>query len=311
MLHSVNKKTSTKEYIIANIVLGALCACLIIDGMAEIALLVLIPACLTYIFTYFNLKHAVLPLVLTVLVSSVVSGNVNLSVLMLDVPIAFMLRYAIIKKKSFLFTMSFAVFGELISFAIIAFVVYMAASSGVAAFDISQFQTMFDKSINAATELYQFPPESVLVIREMIIALLPSMLVSIMAAISYVIFYITTFVLKKCDSSYQHIHKPFSEIKADKSCVFAFVIFFIASLFTDGVISSTLVNIVMILGFFLFVCGASAITFFAKRVKNRVARIFVYVLIAFSMAFTSTMFMFVGFIDTFSNSRRANKSSDD
>ena len=84
----------------------------------------------------------------------------------------------------------------------------------------------------------------------------------------------------------------------------AVIVFFIISLFVSGIFARALVNLVVILAFFLFVCGFSTACFFVKRIRRRPVRILVFVILFMTIFITSYLFMFVGFIDAFLNIRR-------
>ena len=61
--------------------------------------------------------------------------------------------------------------------------------------------------------------------QQMFLSLLPAMAVCMMAACSYFAFYLCGVALRRRAAACAGICRPFSELKADKSCVFAVVIF--------------------------------------------------------------------------------------
>ena len=305
----MQNKASAKEYVMCNLILAVLGAVIIFAGICEIALFVLIPAVLTYMFVRFDLKRMILPIILIVLTSSLVSGGINITPLIIALPMAVMLAYAIKRKHGLLKTVCFGTIGEMLSAILTLFVFHMMSGAQEGGGALAYLGTLAQQAIEEAGELYGLMPEYEAMLSEMFNVLLPSVLMCAMASLSYLVFYICVWCLKKRDNSYVGVYRPFSEIKADKACVLAIAVFFMASMVLDGIVAKTLVNIVVILMFFMFVCGLSSMVFVIKRVRSRIGKICAYILLIVSAFTTSSMFIFIALIDAFADFRRLEKRS--
>ncbi len=296
-MENTENKPTKKEYVVCNIVLIMLCALMSVPGFLAIAMFILAPACLSYIFIRFHLRHTILPVIITVMVPSLFSLGLNFSALLGTMPMAIMLSYAMKRRKGLLYTVSFGAVGLLVSLAI-----SFAMSGGV-----EQLLVVVSEAIDATSEIYTLPGEYASMAYGMFTSLLPSIFICMAAACSYIAFYICIRVLKKADASYKSLYRGFCQIRADKTCMTAFTLFFILSMFTDGALKTALVNIVVILMSYTLVCGLSVAVFFAKKVKNVTARIFVYILLFATVFAASSIYLFIGVLDAFINIRAISK----
>jgi len=305
-LDNKENKASVKEYVLCNLILVLLDFAIIFAGISEISLFVLIPIVFTYMFVRFDLKRMILPIIIIVLVPSFISMQINVAPAAFTLPVAAMLGIAIKRKSSLLKTISFAAIGEMISVLLALLIFYMNSGDAMAYFNDMTEQAIADVgTIYGVTEQYQQ------MLGEMFNMFLPSIFICMMAALSYLVFYITVTLLKKRDNSYMGVYRPFSEIKADKTCALAVVICFIVSMFADGIIAGALVNIIVILVFFIFACGVSSIAFTIKRIKNRVGKALAYIVLVIATFTGSSVFVFIGLIDAFINIRKIGKNPSD
>lgn len=289
----------------ATIVLIAAAGLPVLSGLV---LFVLLPACLTYSFVRFDMKYAAVLSAVTLLLPMLFAMRFDLSTFLVCVPLAAALAFAIRRKKGLLFTVSAGVVGE-IAAAILLFLSAAWAAGGFDAFyaQIGGVWAEVQEQMAQMLAAYEIPAEVGTMYQQMLLALLPAMAICMMAACSYFAFYLCSVALRRRDAVYAGICKPFSELKADKSCVFAVVIFFVGSLFASGVFAKALVNIVVILAFFLFVCGFSVICFFVKRIQNKPLRVVAFIILFLTLFVTSYLFLFVGFVDAFLNIRKLSK----
>ena len=273
--------------------------------LSGLVLFVLLPACLTYSFVRFDMKYAALLSAVTLLLPMLFAMQFDLSVFLACVPFAAALAFAVQQRKGLLFTVSAGVVGEIVA-AILLFLSAAWAAVGVDAFfaQIGSVWAEVQEQMAQMLAVYEIPSEVGVMYQQMFLSLLPAMAVCMMAACSYFAFYLCGVALRRRAAAYAGICRPFSELKADKSCVFAVVIFFVVSLFVSGVFAKALVNIVVILAFFLFVCGFSVICFFVKRIQNKPLRVAAFVVLFLTLFVTSYLFLFVGFVDAFLNIRR-------
>ncbi len=288
--------TDKKEYIIANVVLAAVIICAFAIGFAAIFLFVLLPACLAYIFTRFRAVYGVLSAALVVFVPSLIMMGLDIYTFIMTVPTAVLTAYSLRKKRGLLHAVVCGTCGWFISLALVLMI-------GGAAVQLDEMKAVFEASLAMVMEAYQLSGEQTLLIYEMLVSLLPAVLICMMALASYGAIYICLFAIKLRDSSYFGIYRPFCCIKADKMCLLATVISFVLSFMTDGLILKALVNIIIVLTAFMLICGISTISFFARKIKRKAIRIPVYILMFLSIFVTSSMYLFVGFMDAFMNIR--------
>ena len=304
-MDNMENKVPAKEYVLCNLILALLGLATIFVGISEISLFILMPTVLTYMFVRFDLKRMILPIIIVVALPSIISAGINIVPLMTILPMSFMLGLAIKRKHSLLKTISFGAIGQMISILLALIVFYMNSGDAIA-----YLNDMIDTAIADVGELYTITGEYQALLREMFGMFLPSIFICIMASVSYLVFYIAVAVLKKRDNSYIGVYRPFSEIKADKTCALAGIICFIASMFTDGIVADALVNIVVILMFFIFTCGVSSMAFTIKRIKNKLGKILAYIILAVITLTGSSLFVFIGLIDAFVNIRKIEKKSE-
>ena len=302
---NMDNNAPQKEYWVCMLILVVLTGASLLPVLSGLALYILLPACLAYLFVRFDWRYSAGAAAVVLLVPMLVMLQPDVSVFLICVPLAAGVAFAVRKKKSLLFAVSAGVAGELVS-VLLLYLAGIVAAGGAAAFHAqiggywSEMQAMMDEMFAA----YQIPSEIGMAYQQMFLSLVPAIAICMAASFSYLAFYFCNLFLKRRDVSYVGVYRPFSEIKADKSCVVAVIVFFIISLFASGIFARALVNLVVILAFFLFVCGFSTACFFVKRIRSKPVRILVFVILFMTIFITSYLFMFVGFIDAFLNIRR-------
>ena len=298
-------KAQQKEYLICCLLLIVFVGMSMVPLFGQLFLGILLPACLVYGFVRFDVRHMALPVLLVLLLPMLFGLQFDLSVFVSCIPPAVALAYALRKKKSLLFVVSVGAAGELVAAALL-FLTAMAAAGGLDALlaQLNEVTGVFESTIAEMMNAYQLPAEVGTMYLQVFTAILPAMILCMMASYSYIIFYLSNAVLKRRDVSYRGLYRPFSEIRADKSCVIAAVVFFIVKLFVSGIVASAVANIVIILVFFLFVCGFSVACFWVKRVQQKPFRVVLYILLFFTMPVTANFLVFLGLVDAFFNLRR-------
>lgn len=304
-LDNMKTEPDMREYVISNIILTALIVCAVFSGATEIFLMMLIPACLAYIFVRFGWTYRILPIALTVLMPLVLTMQFYITVFILSVPVGAGLAFSLRRKKGLLHAVSAGVFGEIAAL-ILFFVTASANSAGSTSggLQTEELRTIFTAAVNSAFDVYQIPAQQQAMMYDIFMSVLPALLLSAMVAFSYIASALCLTVLKRRNSEYIFVYRPFSCIKADKTCAVILTIAFAASLITGGVVARTLVNVVIILSLFMFVCGVSVMYFVAKRIRRAPVRLIIYIILATMLLLASTVFMFIGFIDAFINIRR-------
>lgn len=304
-LMNMENNTPQKEYWICMLLLVVLAGASILPVLSGIVLYIVLPACLTYVFVRFDWRYSAGAAAAVLLVPMLVTLQPDLSVFLICVPLAAGLAYAMRKRKGMLFAVSAGVAGELVS-VLLLYLAGVAAAGGAEAFhaQISGYWSQMQATMDEMLAAYQIPSELGAAYQQMFLSLVPAIVICMGASFSYLAFYFCNLVLKRRDVSYVGIYRPFSEIKADKSCVIAIIVFFVISLFVSGIFARALVNLVVILAFFLFVCGFSTACFFVKRIRSKPLRIVTFVILFMTIFATSYLFMFVGFMDGFINIRR-------
>ena len=304
-MDNMENKVSVKEYVLCNLILAVLGLTIIFVGVSGLSLFILIPAILTYMFARFNLKRMILPIIIIVALPSFVSLKINIVPAMLALPMSFMLGIAIKRKYSLLKTVSFGAIGEMVSLVLALMVFYMNSGDVMA-----YLSGIISQAITDVGSVYSITTESAQMLYEMFNLLLPSVFVSMIAFSSYFVFYIALLFLKKRDKSYVGVYRAFSEIKADRTCAVVSLICFAISMFTDGIVAQTLLNIIVIIMVFMFVCGVSSMAYIIRRIKNRVGKVIMYIILAVVALTSSSIFIFIGLIDAFANIRKIGKKSE-
>lgn len=298
-------KAEQKEYLICCLLLIAFIGMSMVPVLGQLFLGIFLPACLTYSFVRFDVRRAALPVLFVLVLPMLFGLRFDLSVFVSCIPPAVAIAYALQKKKSLLFVVSVGAAGELLAMGLL-FLTAMVAAGGWDALlaQINELAGVVEASLTEVLDAYQLPAEVGTMYFQVFTALLPAMLLCMMASYSYIIFYLCNTVLKRRDTSYRGLYKPFCEIRADKSCVIAAVVFFLVKLFVSGIVASAVANIVIILMFFLLVCGFSVVCYWVKRVQLKPFRIALYILLFFTLPVTANFFVFLGLTDAFFNLRR-------
>ena len=295
-MSDIPKPSAKKEYIIANIVLTLILICAYAVGFAGIFLFVLLPSCLSYIFVRFRTVYSLFPVALVVFVPSIIMMSIDIYTLMLVLPTSMLTAYSIRYKRGLLHAVALGSAGWIISLTAM-FVL------GDFALQLEQTKAVFEASVSMVMEAYNMTSEQGALIYEVFMSLLPSMFVCGTALVTYGAVYICVSVIKRRDTSYFGVYRPFCCIRADKMCILAGVFILVFSFMSEGLILKTLINMLVVLTGFLFVCGISTISFFARKIKNKAVRIIVYILMIFGFIAVSSLYLFVGVIDAFINIR--------
>ena len=137
----------------------------------------------------------------------------------------------------------------------------------------------------------------------------PSMLIISSLFFGYIMYTISTFILKRL-RLYNGEITPFYMIKAPRSmCYMTLLIYIIGLFFKDrGMISAALMNIVLILYILIAFCGLSFIDFkFRKRIKQGYVRAILYVVLLLVggviVPFIFNICLLIGFFDSTRNFR--------
>lgn len=137
------------------------------------------------------------------------------------------------------------------------------------------------------------------------VSMMPSMIIYMFVSLSYFAFLLARAVLRRMDPQRYNYFQPFSKLRADKVSAVVFVVlligFFIS---TDSVIKTTLLNLLILIGGFMWLCGLSVAVFFVNRSKSVIVRILGYTILIFVLYFI----MFLGVADAYMDLRRLNKT---
>lgn len=297
------KLQGIREYITANVILIAAIVCVFLSGLSEIFLFVIVPACLTYIFVRFRMPFAFISALLALGVPSLIVMSTDIYTPLLIFPASLLASYSLKQHRGMLHAVVSAVIGWLAS------LVAVLALGGVTVVDaqgvtlLEQMKMVYEASMDMAIEAYQLSGEQTAAFYEMLTSLLPSVVVCMLTVVSYASIYICVIVLKKRGELYYFSYRPFYLIKANKICLISLAVFFLLALMTDGLIAKAAVNALIVLMFFLFVCGVSTARYFVGESKKKVLRAPLYILIILTMPVFSSMYILLGFIDALADTR--------
>lgn len=293
-----------KEYIVCLLILTVLLAALWLPVLSEPVLLILLPVCLSYVFVRFDFRRAVFSAAVVLLLPMLFTMQFDISVFSICVPFAAVLAFALRKNYGLLGAVSFGAAGVFISYALLG-TLGIAAMGGLSAFraQTGQLWSEMEAQLEQMMTAYGLSSQAGAAYRQTLAAILPAAAVCAAASLAYIVLYLCTRMLRRRDLAYASVYRPFCEIKADKSCAAAVAVLFMASMFTGGIFGAAMIGCVLVLMFFMFVCGFSAVCFFVKRISNRLLRTAVFVLL-FAVSFmTFYVFLFIGFADAFLNIR--------
>lgn len=295
------REPGRKEFVVCNIVLAILLSVAMVSGLYEIFLMIFVPAVLAYMFVRFKGKYAVAPIVLSALIPMIFSGGLNISAALLSVPAGALIAYSVKRQKGLLHGVVSGVLGEIAGLALFFMAIRMGG--GEAAVFSENMSTGFNEALVAAFEAYGVPSQYQPMMYEVFVSVLPSIMSIMLIVFSYIALVLCLMLLVIRGEEYALGYRPFTCIKADKSCAVILMAAFAASIFTKGIVAKTFVNTVIILSFFMFVCGVSTASFLIKRKCKKTLKTILYVVSAVMMVFAPTIFMLMGFADSFINIR--------
>lgn len=133
---------------------------------------------------------------------------------------------------------------------------------------------------------------------------IPSFIIIVSLCIGYITHMLSVFILRRVDRGYQVSYIPFSRLKAPKSmCYAAILMYFIVS-FTasDDILTAALNNLVVILYFFIGVCGFSFVDAkLSQKVSNGYLRFGIYACVFlvgyFFMSLIGNILILIGLAD--------------
>ncbi len=237
---------------------------------------------------YLTIKHppgiAVLSALAALLVLFIITGNI-VSVIMMGVvqllP-GLVLGFCFLKNTSFYKTLGFVSItvaaGMLLDLLIINF---SAGGHGIEDMinsilqSIEQMLVSFaDKmqAMNADTgqDLHSAVKDLVSIAETMIRTFIPTFVIIVSMCTGYIIYMASVFILHRVDRNFKIDYVPFSNLKAPKSMCYTVILLFLVVTFTssEDVLTAALSNMVVIMYFFIGVCGLS---FLDAKLKNKIS----------------------------------------
>lgn len=299
------QKSDTKEALVCNVLLAACMVLGFVTGLYSLFVTVYVPAFLAYSFIRLRASSNIISIIIVAMVSSVFMKRFDFVILALTLPAGALVAFSVRKRKGLLHSVSCCVFGFLVSALLIAVALSSVKSGGSEAIlRLGEAWQSLRLSFDAVMEAYQITPEQKVAYYNMFSAIAPSFVIIALTVNAYAVVWICLRALFRKDKSYMSSYRPFSCIRANAICVIAAAICFIMSMFAGEMVSKALMNVVIVIGFFMFVCGISVVYFFAERLPALTARVIVYILLYTAAFAASSLFMFIGIIDVFINVRR-------
>jgi len=184
------------------------------------------------------------------------------------------------------------------------------------------FQYVFDMQWNLQAEIFALFSESIKNVSEtyggdtqlqqemlsLITKILPAVAIFCVAAVSYFSFLIARAALRRTEDGFDYF-KPFTAIRADKVSTIVFIILFISNMFVNNdTVSVVLLNMFILIGAMLWLCGLSLAWFYIQHFRSALARVFAVAVLVLASPIIMYTQIGLGCIDAFFNFRTRKKA---
>ena|GEM_PF-3608931 len=298
-----NNQAGVKEYIIS---LGIMLAIVLVESFLWLQPLyiIAISACLICMAARFSPMQTVAAAVLLcaaeIMLYAAFRDRIGIFTVIPSVIIGVFLR----KKRN----MASILIGGLVGYILSAAAMVFIYNTFIGQIDVfAKVYAMLKTTADQAAEIMGSDAEQAQKTFSLIIKILPSIAICGIAAVSYFSFLASRAVLKRIDSEY-NCFKPFTTMRSDKFSAIIFVVLFISNMFVNGdTVSVVLLNLFVLIGAMLWLCGLSVIWFYIKRARSAFGKTIAIIALVCATPFIMYTQVGLGCADALFNFRKLGK----